>query len=139
MRAPVPLEPESIGQAVQDHLHRRLAEAMSQDGAIRRPNRFAWCSDLFDYLTHGVEEMLAGMGITLEDPYPGPMNLLDEDQHADGCHVRRFWTVALRQGCPVAVLCTQFFHRHDRIDLPEPPHVVAFPPGRRTEREDITQ
>lgn len=127
----------TIEQAVEGHLHRRLAEIMSPGGPISHAKRFSWCGELLDYLAQGVDEKLADMGITLQDPYPGPMNLLDEDQHPDGSHVRRFWTVALKHGCPIAKLCTIFFHRHDRIDLPKPPRVVALPPDDRTSGEEI--
>jgi hypothetical protein len=31
----------------------------------------------------------------------------------------------------VGMICTFFFHRHDRIELPKPQRVLAFPPDRR--------
>jgi hypothetical protein len=70
------------------------------------------------------------MGITFAHPFPGPLRLMDEVQRADGQHVRRFLTVALHHGCPIARICTFFFHRHDQISLPQAPLVMAFTPNR---------
>ncbi|MGQ0810591.1 MAG: DUF6022 family protein [Nitrospiraceae bacterium] len=130
------LTPETISETVQRHLDQRLAEVSSLGDRALCNRRFSWCGDLLDYLVEGVEEKLAKLGITLREPFPGPMRLLDEDQHPNGQHVRRFWTVALERGCPIAKLCTLFFHRHDTPALPRPPQVLAYPPDHDEESKE---
>ncbi|MFM8551123.1 MAG: hypothetical protein ACKOCD_02240 [Nitrospiraceae bacterium] len=117
--------PESVAQAVQAYLDERPQLGRDLPEGARA---FAWCGDTFDYLIEGLTDRLAARGIDFTSAFPGPFRLWDEDQQPDGEHVRRFWTTALAQGCPVARLCTYFFHRHDTPAIPRPPLVVAFPP-----------
>lgn len=122
------MTPTDLCRSVEQYLadrHTRIAD--SGDHTIDG-RRFTWCGDAFDYLVEGLGEHLAALGISFKQPFPGPIRLLDEEQRADGQHIRRFWTTALKHGCPIATLCTLFVHRHDQIRLPELPHVQAFPP-----------
>lgn len=132
-----PMTPEAVSQAVQVYLDERraLLDASGEGTACGR--RFSWCGDVLEFLTEGVADRLAGLGITFQRPFPGPFRLWDEEQRPDGTHVRRFWTTALERGCPIAKLCTFFFHRHDQVAVPHPPRVVGFPPDHRPDpRED---
>ena len=122
------LQPETIGRALQDYLGERQAQIASTGDRSRTGLVFAWCGDVLEFLVEGVAERFAARGISFSSPFPGPFRLWDEDQQPDGEHVRRFWTTALDHGCPVAKLCTFFFHRHDTPAIPRPPRVVAFPP-----------
>lgn len=121
------MTPEAVGQAVQEYLDERRALLDSAGEATVAGRRFSWWGDVLDFLIEGLTERLAGQGIAFESPYPGPFRLWDEDQKPDGEHVRRFWTTARKRGCPIAKLCTFFFHRHDTPAIPKPPRVVAFP------------
>ncbi len=136
-----PTTPDAIARAVQAHLDERQAGLASTDrSSPADPARtFTWCGDVFDYLAEGVTERLAACGIHLSSPFPGPFRLWDEDQRPDGEHVRRFWTTALSHGCPVARLCTSFFHRHDATALPRPPRVEAFPPDEPGDGEEAAR
>ncbi len=122
------MTPESIGDAIQAHLKERESYLLPSGEETREGRRFSWCGEILEFLSEGVTERLAAMGITLTNSFPGPFRLLDEEQQPDGQHVRRFWTIASRQGCPIARLCTYFFHRHDQIKLPQLPQVVAYAP-----------
>lgn len=121
------MTPESVGQAAQDYLDERRAQIVSSGDGTKSGRRFTWCGDVLEFLVEGLSERFAASGITFQSTFPGPFRLWDEDQQPDGEHVRRFWTVALLRGCPIAKLCTFFFHRHDRTAIPKPPRVVAFP------------
>ena len=121
------ITPEAVRQAVQKYLDERLALLDHSAEGASTGERFSWCGDVFEFLIDGLAERLAERGIVFQQRYPGPFRLWDEDQHPDGTHVRRFWTTALERGCPIAKLCTFFFHRHDQVPVPEPPRVVAFP------------
>ncbi len=135
--APSKITPAILSQTVQAHLDQRLEEIAPCGDWSRCNQQFSWCGDLFDFLVEGIEKRVAQMGVTFREAYPGPLKLWDEDQATDGTHVRRFWTMALEQGCPIAKLCTFFFHRHDTVALPRPPQVVAFPPDHpETESDD---
>jgi hypothetical protein len=122
------MTPETVSQAVQGYLDERCAQILPSGDRSSTGRRFGWCGDVLEFLVEGLSERLAARGITFQSPFPGPFRLWDEDQQPDGEHVRRFWTVALERGCPIAKLCTFFFHRHDRAAIPKPPRVVGFPP-----------
>jgi hypothetical protein len=127
--------PDSLARQLQAYLAERHKQ-IGQIGADDRTadgRRFGWCGEVLDFLVEGAAERMAGRGITFTNPLPGPFRLWDEDQQPDGEHVRRFWTTALLHGCPIAKLCTVFFHRHDRPALPRPPQVLACPPDHREE------
>ncbi|MCW5797588.1 MAG: hypothetical protein KIT40_03745 [Nitrospira sp.] len=122
------LTPEVVGREIQAYVDERQRQLLPSGEASREGRRFSWCGDILDFLTDGLAERLAPMGITFTTPFPGPLRLMDEVQQPDGRHVRRFWTVALHGGCPLARICTLFFHRHDQISLPQAPLVMAFAP-----------
>lgn len=122
------LTPEHLSRTIEDYFAERQAEMLPSGEHTKDGTRFSWCGDVLDFLTEGLSERLAARGITFSKSFPGPFRLMDEEQLASGEHVRRFWTVALDHGCPIARLCTYFFHRHDQVPLPQPPHVVAYPP-----------
>jgi hypothetical protein len=123
--------PESVSLDLQEYLAERQAKILPSGDQSLDGRRFTWCGDVLDFLIEGLVERFAARGITFTKPFPGPFRLMDEDQEADGRHVRRFWTVALSHGCPIAKLCTLFFHRHDQVALPEQPQVVGFPPDHQ--------
>ncbi len=123
--------PESLSREIQAYVAERQSQLLPSGEASRDGRRFSWCGDILDFLTEGLAERFAPMGITFANPFPGPLRLMDEVQRADGQHVRRFWTVALHHGCPIARICTFFFHRHDQISLPQAPLVMAFTPNRQ--------
>ncbi|HNV25236.1 MAG TPA: DUF6022 family protein [Nitrospira sp.] len=123
------LTPEAVGREIQAYVDERQQHVLPSGEASSDGRRFSWCGDILDFLTDGLAERLAPMGITFTNPFPGPLRLMDEVQQPDGQHVRRFWTVALHQGCPIARICTFFFHRHDQIRLPQAPLVMAFAPN----------
>ena len=120
--------PEDISRTIEDYFAERQAELLPSGEQTKDGKRFSWCGDVLEFLTDGLTERLAAQGITFSKSFPGPFRLMDEEQLAGGDHVRRFWTMALNHGCPIARLCTYFFHRHDQVPLPYPPQVVAFPP-----------
>lgn len=128
---------EQVGKALQAFLDERYLLVAAQVDQPDHSGRFAWCGDVLDYLVQGLDRALARLGITFHDPYPGPMRLWDEDQDGDGQHVRRFWTTALYRNCPVAKVCTLFFHRHDRLMPPRTPKVLAFPPDHVTDSREV--
>jgi len=125
-----PLTPEHLSRTIEDYFAERQAELLPSGEQTKDGRRFSWCGELLEFLTEGLAERLAPIGITFSKSFPGPFRLMDEDQLANGDHVRRFWTVALEHGCPIARLCTYFFHRHDIVPLPQPPRVVAYPPDQ---------
>jgi hypothetical protein len=127
------MTPETVGQAVKDYLAARQAEMLPSGDSDAHGRRFGWCGDVLEFLVEGLGERLSAIGITFTNPFPGPFRLLDEDQQPNGEHVRRFWTTALSRGCPIARLCTFFFHRHDQTAIPRLPLVVAFPPDYQEE------
>ena len=122
------LTPEYVCRTIEEHFIARQAELLPSGEQAKDGRRFSWCGDLLEFLTEGLTERLAARGITFSKCFPGPFRLLDEEQSANGDHVRRFWTTALSHGCPIARLCTYFFHRHDRVPLPQLPRVIAYPP-----------
>jgi len=128
--------PESVAQTIQAYLDERHTQ-LDHDQQAEQPRAFTWCGDVFDFLIEGLAERLAAHGIHFSSPFPGPFRLWDEEQRPDGEHVRRFWTTALRRGCPVAKLCTMFFHRHDTAALPRTPQVVAYPADHRDHDETV--
>jgi len=130
------VQPETIGRALQDYLGERQAQIAPPGDRSRTGQVFDWCGDVLEFLAEGVSERFAARGISFSSPFPGPFRLWDEDQQPDGEHIRRFWTTALLHGCPVAKLCTFFFHRHDTPAIPRPLRVVAFPPDYRGEDAD---
>jgi hypothetical protein len=123
----MPVTPDAVSRAIEDYLAERQAEVLPSGELAKDGRRFSWCGDVLEFLTEGLAERLAARGITFTESFPGPFQLMDEEQLADGRHIRRFWTTALLQGCPIARLCTYFFHRHDQVPLPQPPRVVAYP------------
>ena len=123
-----PLTPESVGREIQAYVNERQRQLLPSGEVTSEGRRFSWCGDILDFLADGLAERLAPLGITFTNPFPGPLRLMDEVQQPDGQHVRRFWTVALHRGCPIARICTFFFHRHDQISLPQAPLVMAFSP-----------
>lgn len=125
-----PLTPEHLSRTIEDYFAERQAELLPSGEQTKDGRRFSWCGELLEFLIEGLAERLAPIGITFSKSFPGPFRLMDEDQLANGDHVRRFWTVALEHGCPIARLCTYFFHRHDIVPLPQPPRVVAYPPDQ---------
>ena len=123
------LTPEAVGRQIQAYLDERQRQVLPSGEASSDGRRFSWCGDILDFLTDGLAERLAPMGISFTSPFPGPLRLMDEVQQPDGQHVRRFWTLALHRGYPIARICTFFFHRHDQISLPQAPLVVVFTPS----------
>lgn len=123
----LPLTAERLCRTIEDYFAERQAELLPSGEQAKDGRTFSWCGDVLEFLTEGLEKHLAQNGITFTKPFPGPFQLMDEDQSTDGNHVRRFWTIALDHGCPLARLCTYFFHRHDQVALPQPPQVVSFP------------
>jgi len=121
------LTPDDIRHTIEAYFVERHAELLSSGEATRDGRQFLWCGDVLDFLIDGLTEHLAAQGITFSKSFPGPFRLMDEDQSSTGDHVRRFWTTALKHGCPIARLCTSFFHRHDRITLPCLPTITAYP------------
>jgi len=121
------LTPDDIRHKIETYFVERYGELLSSGEATRDGRRFSWCGDVLEFLIDGLTERLATQGITFSKSFPGPFRLMDEDQSPDGNHVRRFWTTALDHGCPMARLCTSFFHRHDRIPLPCLPKITAYP------------
>jgi hypothetical protein len=130
------MTPETLGRTVEEYLAARQTEILPPGDRNAEGRRFGWCGDVLEFLVEGLSERLAARGITFTNPFPGPFRLLDEDQQPNGEHVRRFWTTALSRGCPIAKLCTFFFHRHDQTAIPRPPLVVAFPPDYRGNEEE---
>jgi hypothetical protein len=122
------LTPEHLSRTIEDYFAERQAELLPSGDRTKDGKRFSWCGDVLEFLTEGLAERLAASGITFSKSFPGPFRLMDEEQLEGGNHIRRFWTMALDHGCPLARLCTYFFHRHDQVPLPQPPHVVAYPP-----------
>ncbi|HQR13552.1 MAG TPA: DUF6022 family protein [Nitrospira sp.] len=129
------LTPETVGREIQTYVDERQRQLLPSGEASSDGHRFSWCGDILDFLTDGLSERLAPMGISFSNPFPGPLRLMDEIQQPDGQHVRRFWTVALHRGCPIARICTFFFHRHDQISLPQMPLVMAFAPDQHAGEE----
>lgn len=125
---PAPPTPETVIHEIQVHVAERQMELLPSGEASKDGRYFAWCGDILDFLTEGLAERCAAKGITFTDVFPGPFRLMDEEQQPDGQHVRRFWTVALHRGCPIARICTYFFHRHDQVSLPQLPRVVGYAP-----------
>ncbi|MFO0765196.1 MAG: hypothetical protein U0231_00055 [Nitrospiraceae bacterium] len=113
--------PDWISHEIRLYLTARENELLPSGEGTKDGRRFGWCGDVFDFLCEGLAERLAGHNITFAAAFPGPFRLLDEDQQPNGQHIRRFWTTALHQGCPIARLCTYFFHRHQ---------VIVWPPRR---------
>jgi hypothetical protein len=128
MKPDTSLTPEYVCRTIEEHFATRQAELLPSGEQTKDGRRFSWCGDLLEFFTEGLAERLAARGITFSKSFPGPFRLWDEEQSANGEHVRRFWTTALSHGCPIARLCTYFFHRHDRVTLPQLPKVVAYPP-----------
>lgn len=127
MNCQPPGTPERLSQTIEAFLAERQAELLPSGEKTKDGTTFSWCGEVFEFLTAGLAERLAKRGITFSKSFPGPFRLMDEEQHADGSHVRRFWTTALEHGCPIAKICTYFFHRHDQVRLPQLPQVVSFP------------
>ena len=125
-----PLTPEHVGRAIEAYFSERQSELLPSGAQARDGRHFSWCGDVLEFLIEGLTERLANQGITFSKSFPGPFRLMDEDQFASGDHVRRFWTMALHRGCPIARVCTYFLHRHDQVMLPQPPTVVAYPPNQ---------
>jgi hypothetical protein len=125
------LTAEHLSQMIELYFTERQAGILPSGDETADGKRLSWCGEVLEYLVEGLADRLAARGITFTQPFPGPFRLMDEDQLADGQHVRRFWTTVLAHGCPIARLCTYFFHRHDQVPLPQLPHVVAFPTDRR--------
>ncbi len=125
---PIPT-PQVVSDEIQAYVAERQSELLASGDASRDGRRFSWCGDILDFLTEGLAERLAARGITFTNTFPGPLRLMDEDQQPNGQHVRRFWTVALHHGCPIARICTLFFHRHDQVNLPRTPLVIAYAPN----------
>ena len=123
-----PLTPEHLSRTIEEYFAERQAEILPSGQQTKSGKRLSWCGVVLEFLTEGLAERLAASGITFSKAFPGPFRLMDEDQLTDGRHVRRFWTVAFDHGCPVARLCTYFFHCHDQVTLPQPPRVIAYPP-----------
>lgn len=121
------LTPEDIRHRIEAYLEERHAELLSSGEATKDGTRFSWCGDVLEFLIEGLTKRLADQGITFSKSFPGPFRLMDEDQSPTGDHVRRFWTTALDHGCPIARLCTSFFHRHDRVTLPRLPTITTYP------------
>lgn len=122
------MTPQSIGQVIEGYLAERQSEMADNGEKTKDGRRFSWCGDVLEFLIEGLPDRLASLGISLTQSFPGPFRLMDEDQGVDGQHTRRFWTTALANGCPIARLCTLFHHRHDQVQLPRLPQVVAYPP-----------
>lgn len=127
--------PQSVSREIQAYVAERQGQLLPSGEASRDGRRFSWCGDILDFLAEGLAERVASLGITFSSPFPGPLRLMDEVQQPDGQHVRRFWTVALHQGCPIARICTVFFHRHDQISLPQTPLVMAFATHRQASED----
>lgn len=123
-----PLTPEHLSRTIEEYFAERQAELLPSGEQTKDGKQLSWCGDVLEYLTDGLAERLAARGITFSNAFPGPFRLMDEDQLTDGRHIRRFWTMALDHGCPIARLCTYFFHRHDQVTLPQAPQVIAYPP-----------
>lgn len=122
-----PVRPEQLSQTIEDYFTERHADLIASGEQTKDGRVFSWFGEVLEYLTEGLAERLAARGLTFGRPFPGPFQLMDEEHLPDGRHVRRFWTTVLAHGCPIARLCTYFFHRHDRVTLPQLPKVVAFP------------
>lgn len=133
---PVPT-PQTLEDEIQAHVAERQRELLASGEASRDGRRFSWCGDILDFLMEGLAERLAARGITFTSALPGPLRLMDEDQQPNGQHVRRFWTIALHRGCPIARICTLFFHRHDQVKLPQTPRVVAYAPDSQDHEEQV--
>lgn len=116
------MEPTYIAQLIQNYLDTKLAEVVPNNDWSWCEKRFSWCGDLLDFLIEGLEPYTRTVGVTFQEPFPGPFRLWDEDQFQNGDHIRRFWTTAVHSssGCPLANILTIFYHRHDRIALPHP-------------------
>ena len=127
--------PDEIRRTIEAYFEERHTHLIPNGEETTDGRRLSWCGDVLEFLTEGLAERLATQGITFSKPFPGPFRLMDEDQSPSGNHVRRFWTTALVYGCPIACLCTSFFHRHDRIGLPQPPKVDAYPPDHQEPEE----
>ena len=123
-----PVTPEDLSRTIEEYFAERQSQLLPPGEETKDGRRFSWCGDVLDFLTEGLAERLASSGITFSKSFPGPFQLMDEEQLAGGNHIRRFWTMALAQGCPIARLCTCFFHRHDQVPLPQLPQVVVYPP-----------
>lgn len=123
------LTPEIVSHEIQAYVAERQTKLLPSGEASRDGRRFSWCGEILDFLTEGLTERFAAKGITFTNAFPGPLRLMDEDQQPNGQHVRRFWTVALHHGCPIARICTYFFHRHDQVSLPQVPRIVAYAPN----------
>ncbi len=123
-----PLRPEEVRRTIEGYFAERQAELLPSGEQTKRGKRFSWCGEVLEFFTEGLAARVALQGITFSKSFPGPFHLMDEDRSTNGDHVRRFWTTALEHGCPIARLCTYFFHRHDRVSLPQPPQVMAYPP-----------
>ena len=121
--------PETVSQEIQSYVAERQKELLPPGDRSKDGRPFFWCGEILDFLTEGLVERFAAKGITFTNSFPGPLRLMDEDQQPDGQHVRRFWTVALHHGCPIARICTYFFHRHDQVSLPQVPRIVAYAPS----------
>ena len=126
------LTPEALSHEIQAYVAERQSELLPSGEASRDGRQFSGCGDILDFLTEGLAERLAAKGITFTNTFPGPLRLMDEDQQPNGQHVRRFWTIALQHGCPIARICTLFFHRHDQVSLPQAPLVVAYAPNNQS-------
>ena len=126
------LTPEALSHEIQAYVAERQSELLPSGEASRDGRQFSWCGDILDFLTEGLAERLAAKGLTFTSTFPGPLRLMDEDQQPNGQHVRRFWTIALHHGCPIARICTLFFHRHDQVSLPQAPLVVAYAPNNQS-------
>ncbi len=134
-----PSSPEQISDIVKAYLDQRAGQIEPAGDRARPGHRFAWCGDVLDFLTDGIEDHVTAQGFTFRGRYPGPLRLWDEDQQPDGEHARRFWSVAFDclTGRPLANVCTVFFHRHDRVALPRAPLVVAVAVESEVTREQI--
>lgn len=124
----IPLTTDHVRESIEAYFAERQAEILPSGEGTKDGRRFSWCGDVLEFLTEGLAERLASRGITFSKSFPGPFRLMDEDRSANGDHVRRFWTTVLDHGCPIARLCTSFFHRHDRVRLPHSPTITAYPP-----------
>ena len=128
MRRHISPTPERLQCAIQEYFAERQAEILPSGEQTKDGRQFSWCGDVLEFLAEELAEHLAQQGITFSTPFPGPLRLMDEDRLENGNHVRRFWTMAIEHGCPIAWLCTSFFHRHDKVALPQLPQIAAYPP-----------
>jgi hypothetical protein len=84
------LTAETVGYEIQAYIAERQTKLLPSGEGSKDGRRFSWCGEILDFLAEGLVERFAARGITFADSFPGPVRLMDEDQHPDGQHVRRF-------------------------------------------------